>query len=195
MAVAVATVRAEIVTIFAAGDPAAPESYYPRATSSAYTNTYRHQAFSYAHLAWTNVFFLTNWTITIRAGEACKLIGCIGAEVVYQLGSDTNRPWRTLATTYEVFALVGPVSVACSAFNSDRSCATFSITRAEDFAYPSNLLAVEPDAAGPVAIRMESSTNLADWLPAYPGTYGVASQMRFFRLRATRSTLDTPPGP
>ena len=208
---AVAAVRAEIVTIFASGDPSAPESYYPRATSSAYTNTYRLQVFSNGFNPWTMItnWTLTNWTITFKAGEVCKMIGGRPyPRLAYQVGSDTNtnRQWYLInaggsAETPTPFALVGPGSVAIygtqnqTAYGDLASFATFSITRAEDFASPSNLLAVEPDAAGPVAIRMESSTNLADWLPAYPGTYGVASQMRFFRLRATRSILDAPAGP
>jgi hypothetical protein len=43
---------------------------------------------------------------------------------------------------------------------------------------------IPSDAAGPVQIILESSTDLLNWAVAIPGSYGASTERRFFRVRA-----------
>ena len=43
---------------------------------------------------------------------------------------------------------------------------------------------IPSDAAGPVQIILESSTDLVNWVTATTGSYGASTQRRFFRVRA-----------
>jgi len=47
----------------------------------------------------------------------------------------------------------------------------------------SNAVVIPADAAGPVNILLESSTDLVTWTAASPGTYGSSTVRRFFRVR------------
>lgn len=49
---------------------------------------------------------------------------------------------------------------------------------------PQNTVVIPTDAAGDVQIILESSTDLVNWTPASPGTYGSSASQRFFRVRA-----------
>lgn len=49
---------------------------------------------------------------------------------------------------------------------------------------PSNAVVIPSDAAGPVQILLETSTDLVNWNLANPGTYGSSSAGQFFRVRA-----------
>lgn len=49
---------------------------------------------------------------------------------------------------------------------------------------PANAIVIPADTVGPVQILLESSPDLVNWTGALPGTYGVSSTNRFFRVRA-----------
>lgn len=49
---------------------------------------------------------------------------------------------------------------------------------------PSSSVVIPTNATGQVNIILESSTDLLTWTPAEPGSYGAATQNRFFRVRA-----------
>ena len=49
---------------------------------------------------------------------------------------------------------------------------------------PSTSVVIPADAAGPVQIILESSTDLITWTAATPGSYGSSTAKRFFRVRA-----------
>jgi hypothetical protein len=49
---------------------------------------------------------------------------------------------------------------------------------------PVNSVVIPSDAAGPVQIILESSSDLVNWVPSLPGTYGSTYTNRFFRVRA-----------
>jgi len=49
---------------------------------------------------------------------------------------------------------------------------------------PTSSVVIPTDAAGPIRIVLESSTDLVNWTEANPGTYGASSTKRFFRVRA-----------
>lgn len=51
----------------------------------------------------------------------------------------------------------------------------------------SSAVVIPEDAAGPVTIVMESSTDLVTWVAANPGTYGASTPRRFFRVRAIQN--------
>jgi|GEM_PF-1655040 len=49
---------------------------------------------------------------------------------------------------------------------------------------PSTAVVIPADAAGPVQIILESSTDLTTWTAATPGSYASSTSRRFFRVRA-----------
>lgn len=51
----------------------------------------------------------------------------------------------------------------------------------------SSAVVIPEDAAGPVTIVMESSTDLVTWVAANPGNYGATTPRRFFRVRAIQN--------
>lgn len=49
---------------------------------------------------------------------------------------------------------------------------------------PNTGVVIPSDATGPVQIILESSSDLVNWIPSLPGTYGSTYTNRFFRVRA-----------
>ena len=49
---------------------------------------------------------------------------------------------------------------------------------------PVNSVVIPSDAIGNVQIILESSSDLVNWIPSLPGTYGSTYTNRFFRVRA-----------
>lgn len=49
---------------------------------------------------------------------------------------------------------------------------------------PVNSVVIPSDATGNVQIILESSSDLVNWIPSLPGTYGSTYSNRFFRVRA-----------
>lgn len=173
--------RSEIVTLFKSGTP-------PQATSTAYTNTYALQLAP----GTTNPPATLVWVVTVRSNEVVKLIGGGGdattPTVVCTLGGSISNfvNYMVMPQNPFQFVFVGPLQFGISPNSMPSACATFSITRNDDFTGPQNTVAIPADAAGPVTVKMETSTNLVEWLPSNPGSYGVSSAMRYFRLRAVR---------
>jgi hypothetical protein len=64
---------------------------------------------------------------------------------------------------------------------------TYRITRQVDTFAPNTGVVIPADAGGPVSVILETSTNFVTWTDAQPGTYGVSSAARYFRLRAVRN--------
>ena len=64
---------------------------------------------------------------------------------------------------------------------------TYKITREINYFVPNTGVVIPSDAAGPVSVKLESSTDLTTWNEAQPGTYGASSTARYFRLRAIRN--------
>jgi len=76
----------------------------------------------------------------------------------------------------------GPVSNAGGA-----GVATFTVcTQSTNYlaCLPVNSVVIPSDATGPVQIILESSSDLINWVPSLPGTYGSTYTNRFFRVRA-----------
>lgn len=68
-----------------------------------------------------------------------------------------------------------------------RTKAEFLSTLAVPSVAVSSSVVISEDAAGPVTMVMESSTDLVTWTAANPGTYGTSTPRRFFRIRAVRN--------
>jgi hypothetical protein len=84
---------------------------------------------------------------------------------------------------------VGPATLQLHAAGGGILCLTHKLfDNSTDIAAtaPSNSVVIPADAAGPVQIILESSTDLITWTAANPGTYGSSTSKRFFRVRAVR---------
>ena len=87
--------------------------------------------------------------------------------------------------------IAGPATIQVSAPYPSSVICTVSIT---DNAPPKSCLqtvsstavVIPSDTNGPVTIALESSADMVTWNAAQPGTYGVTTTNRFFRVRATR---------
>ena len=168
--------RCEIVTLFQSGSP-------PHASSAAYTNTYSLGIVDFGSLPPTNA----TWSVMIRSNEVCRLIGHSGnfamVLVRWRVGIEDGY-YSTVNQMPLSIAFVGPGTISAGQQNITNGFATFQISRADEFVGPQNTLAIPSDAAGPVYVKMESSTNLLDWTASNPGFYGTSSALRFFRIRA-----------
>jgi len=64
---------------------------------------------------------------------------------------------------------------------------------AQQSPFSGSAVVIPEDASGPVEIVLESSTDLVNWTPANPGTYGSSTEKRFFRVRAVIQSGNPPP--
>jgi hypothetical protein len=97
-----------------------------------------------------------------------------------------DRTFGNFCVTTNLLILTGPAIIGLSASSSGSYfghvfCA-LEVTDSNNFT-PST---APNDAAGPVNIILESSSDLVSWNPALPGAYGTTTTNRFFRLRAQR---------
>ena len=103
-----------------------------------------------------------------------------------------SMPQATNAISVGVGAIIaGPATITLTSTNgvSNNSLAVCTIQTSPASALtftPSSSVVIPNDGAGPVAIILESSTDLINWTAANPGTYGTTSSPRFFRVRAQR---------
>jgi len=89
--------------------------------------------------------------------------------------------------------VVGPATITLWATNNFQSgvprqflsFCTIQTTTSYGFT-PSTAVVIPSDGGGAVNIILESSTDLVNWIPANPGTYGTTASNRFFRVRAER---------
>ena len=64
------------------------------------------------------------------------------------------------------------------------SLCTIELSNPGETFVPSNAGVIPADSGGPVNIILESSSNLINWYPSLPGTYGANYTNRFFRVKA-----------
>lgn len=158
--------RAEIVTIYGTNPPAA--------TSSAFTNLY----------TITNVSGQLCYQVEVRAHEVCRILSREFSSSVWTFPTNTG-PYREL-TFGAGETIVGPGHIRPD--TDGAAIGTFEITRVEDFASAANTITIPPDTSGPVLVTLETSTNLTTWQPTTPGSFGVSTAARHFRLRALRQS-------
>jgi hypothetical protein len=82
--------------------------------------------------------------------------------------------------------VAGPATISLSSTNAFAYCTIQTTAPTTGTFTPSTAVVIPNDNGGPVTIILESSTDLANWTSALPGTYGTTSTNRFFRVRATR---------
>lgn len=93
----------------------------------------------------------------------------------------------TLSAAAQPIQFTGATNVVLSEGNYGPAFVTFTICSPQTNAVsyvPANAVVIPSDATGPVQIILESSSDLVNWVPALPGTYGSTYTNRFFRVRA-----------
>jgi hypothetical protein len=102
----------------------------------------------------------------------------------------SSSPGSATPTKQEAF-FVGPATLTMIGNTVDaKLCFSYKVFANSTVALgttPSNAVVIPADAAGPVAIILESSTDLVTWTAAKPGSYGSSTSKRFFRVRARRA--------
>lgn len=114
-----------------------------------------------------------------------------------QLPISTN--YATLGGIQNPFAsslpvITGPCTITLSAYQQINSVWQYVISTAticlspdtNAVVSPSGVAVVPTDANGSVNVVMESSQDLLNWSPSYPGMYGAGTTNRFFRVRAIK---------
>lgn len=128
----------------------------------------------------------------VSTGQTAKVVsvslisGSLLVEVLRN-GIPTRAAFPKVSGSFEVDAKL-PITVVGPAIISLTSgFCTIETSTADESFVPSNAVVVPADSGGPVNIILESSTDLVTWTAALPGTYGVNTTNRFFRVRAQRT--------
>ena len=154
-----------------------------------------------------NVITLTgNTAYIVKSNEVAEIIATVdpttgsGAASFYLNG---NQVFLNKALTTGEINIVAPLPLVIAGpntiqkYSSGSSAGALTIrVRTKDeylasFSAPtvlsSSAVVIPEDAAGPVSIVLESSTDLVTWVAANPGTYGSSTSRRFFRVRAVQN--------
>lgn len=109
-------------------------------------------------------------------------------QVNYMIGGYdvNNSTWYSTHANLPVIA--GPASLRLVGQHDPPRAAvcTLQITKPSSTFTPVNTVVIPNDSNGPVTIVLESSTDMVNWIPANPGTYGTSATNRFFRVRGER---------
>lgn len=131
----------------------------------------------------TQVMQVFNFTHDVDAGSL-RLTRNSTTQFVCQsvsiAGSTNNR------TPESYFAGPGTM-IMQGASATARLCLTYKIfdnSTGAGTTVPSTAVVIPADAAGPVNVILESSTDLVTWTAALPGSYASSTTKRFFRVRA-----------
>ena len=105
-----------------------------------------------------------NWSIALKSNEVGNLprLPVVVGPAVVAVSADSSIVGSTATCTVELTDLGGT--------------STSSL--------PSTAVVIPTDSGGPVNIILESSSDLINWYPSLPGTYGANYTNRFFRVRA-----------
>lgn len=143
-----------------------------------------------------------NATYTLGSNDVAETVSAAGAGrgSTAQFFLFNGNPQATIVTVSGAVSLLpivitGPSNAISALDSAPGSQVTFRLrTKAEylsSLAVPSvavsSSVVIPEDAAGPVTIVMESSTDMVTWTAANPGTYGTSTPRRFFRIRAVRN--------
>jgi len=99
-----------------------------------------------------------------------------------------------------LMVISGPATIAVEATSSQgqnfgRCLATIRLSSSDDYlarftprspasSVPMNAIVVPENASGTISVSLESSTDMVNWTTVSPGSFGPATQKRFFRVRA-----------
>lgn len=101
----------------------------------------------------------------------------------YQYGLNTSGTAPKALAETAVFT--GATNIFAYSPAGSSVALTFTITTpTPQSMIPANAVVIPSDATGPVQIVLESSSDLVNWIPSLPGTYGNTYSNRFFRVRA-----------
>jgi hypothetical protein len=163
--------RAEIVTLLSDGRPVQSSAPKYADTYSTVTNAGSYKT-----------------TVEVRTGEVARVLfagpsAALGSVSAYFLLGTISLDVTSAGNQ----VVVGPCTLTVIAgTNVSPVVISAQITRNDEPFTPAGAVLVPADASGPVRVVMESSTNLAQWNAALPGTYGTTSQNQYFRVRAER---------
>ena len=127
-----------------------------------------------------NYFFATNQTVTLLNNN-------IAFQLYFTSGINITFAANNLTTYYQPLQFTGLNRITFNQNNTPSSYATFIVyTPPTNSVYytPVNSVVIPSDATGNVQIILESSSDLVNWIPSLPGTYGSTYTNRFFRVRA-----------
>ena len=132
--------------------------------------------------------FTTNQIITINSFfNSESQPGAGVAEISFNNGNKLKLVDRDISLTRNL-VFTGATNISVYPANSAYTVAlTFTATiptTSNQSSIPANAVVIPTDAAGPVLIILESSSDLVNWTSSLPGTYGSTYTNRFFRVRA-----------
>lgn len=148
---------------------------------------------------------LTNASYNVLPGQIAKVVYvCVSAGSIPQEGgigalqvsfSDHTNATFVLLTNNPPVAdslpvIVGPATISVTRTASTTAYAICTIevstpnTTSSSTFVPSTAVVIPSDSGGSVNIILESSSDLINWYPSLPGTYGADYTNRFFRVRA-----------
>lgn len=132
-------------------------------------------------------------SITVPAGSFIEFGTTISPGVSGSLTIDFGNGATLTSTTLAVFTqsarYAGPVTFTQSIGGGTSAfyAIPYRITDTTAASVtPSNSVVIPANAAGPVQIILESSTDLITWTAATPGNYSASTTKRFFRVRAVQ---------
>lgn len=135
----------------------------------------------------------TTTTVNVPAGQVCQLLNFThefsnaGTAVITQGANTISLTSVNSSANAKDLHITGPATISVTGFAGVRYMLTYKLFENSTVAgptIPSTAVVIPADAAGPVNIILESSTDLITWTPATPGSYGSSTSKRFFRVRA-----------
>lgn len=134
-------------------------------------------------------------SLTVRTGQVARVISAnLGNGSVtlsingksFQYTTSSSSGWSSLYAPPGAPSVAGPATISLNCGPAPAFC-TIELTNPTEPFTPSNAVVIPADSGGPVNIILESSTDLINWTPASPGSYGSSTEKRFFRVRAERT--------
>jgi len=141
-------------------------------------------------------------TINIAAGDYIEVAFVSASNTTIEFRVDGQR-LTTSATEKGGFKIAGPATFEVAVPSPNPSVGAGAVvvyrilknssTGEQSGPFSGSAVVIPEDASGPVEIVLESSTDLVNWTPANPGTYGSSTEKRFFRVRAVVQSGNPPP--
>lgn len=137
------------------------------------------------------VFVASQYTVPV----VYERLGMAAVTVTFAPSSPSKGSYSNIAATYANPSTTSPMPlVGPATLNNNQGPGLVGLkivdtqqpapAAAAPNGTPSTAVVIPEDAAGPVQVVLESSTDLVNWVAANPGTYGSTATNRFFRVRA-----------
>lgn len=148
----------------------------------------------------------TNASYSVQSGQTAKIVfETFGGDGALHIGLNSAF-YNNATATFPLITsnspvgnlpvIVGPATISVTRNNSgnpivgtnDWAFCTIEVsapnTASSSAFVPSTAVVIPADSGGSVNIILESSSDLINWYPSLPGTYGANYTNRFFRVRA-----------